>query len=124
MVCAWGCNWHANGIGKESREDSVYTDLFQVSLHNLGPVVDSQHHISDTSLGKSLNLVLDHRLIGKLDKGFGKSQGLRHAHRWLAPLYSFVHRPTRGVARQGTGVYWESYKRSQTGAEATHENKG
>lgn len=51
----------------------LYTDLFQVSLHNLGAVVDSQHHIGDTSLGKGLNLVLDHGLVGKLDKGFGKS---------------------------------------------------
>lgn len=52
------------------------TDLFQVRLHDLGSVVDSQHDVSDTSLGKGLDLVLDHRLVGKLDKGFGKSQGL------------------------------------------------
>lgn len=102
----------------------MYTDLFQVSLHNLGPVVDSQHHISDTSLGKSLNLVLDHRLVGKLDQGLGKSQGLCHRH-WSAPLYFLVfRRRLLEVARQGTAVYLESYKRSQTGAEATHENKG
>lgn len=50
-------------------------------LHNLGSVVDSQDHISDTSLGKSLNLVLDHGLVGKLDEGFGESQSLFHRGR-------------------------------------------
>lgn len=47
------------------------TNLFQVTLHNLGAVVDSKHHISNTSLGKSLNLVFNHGLVGKLDQGFG-----------------------------------------------------
>lgn len=52
------------------------TDLLQVSLHNLRTVVDSQNDIGNTSLGKGLNLVLDHGLVGKLDEGFGQGQGL------------------------------------------------
>lgn len=56
-----------------------------MSLHNLGTVVDGQHHISDTSLGKSLNLVLDHGFVGELDEGLGKSEGLCHG----ASLVSF-----------------------------------
>lgn len=95
-------------------------------LHNLGAVVDSQHHIGDTSLGKGLNLVLDHGLVGKLDEGFGESQGLCHGRRWSVPLYFSFVSMTRSstVAKRGTAVYLESYKRSKTGAEASHENKG
>lgn len=53
-----------------------WTNLLQVCLHDLRAVIDSKHNVSDTSLGKGFNLMLDHGLVAKFDKGFGESQGL------------------------------------------------
>lgn len=52
------------------------TNLLQVSFHNLWAVVDSKHNVGDTSVGKGLNLVLDHGLVGEFDEGLGEGQGL------------------------------------------------
>lgn len=52
------------------------TNLFQVCLHNLRAVVDGEHNISNTSISKGLNLVLDHGLVRKLDEGLRQGQGL------------------------------------------------
>lgn len=80
----------------EEREHGTCTDLLQMGLHNLGPVVHSQNNIGDTSLGKGLDLVLNHRLVGKLDEWFGKSQGLCCRRRWSVPLYSLFKSPLGG----------------------------
>lgn len=62
--------------GDRQEDVGIGTNLLQVGLHNLGAIVDSQNNVSDTSLGKGLDLVLDHGLVCELDQRLGESQGL------------------------------------------------
>lgn len=61
---------------EDNWEKKWSTYLLQVGFHNLWAVVDSQNNVSDASFGKSLNLVLDHGLVGELHEGLGESKGL------------------------------------------------
>jgi len=47
-----------------------------VLLHDLRAVVDGKDNISDASLGKSLDLVEDHGLVGELDQWLRQGEGL------------------------------------------------
>lgn len=51
--------------------------LLEELLHNFGSVVDSKDDVSDASGNQSLDLVHNHGLVSKLDKGLGESQGLQ-----------------------------------------------
>ena len=55
----------------------VYTDFLQGLGHDLRAVVDSEDNIGDAGRSESLNLVLDHGLVGELDKRLGVCEGLR-----------------------------------------------
>lgn len=52
------------------------TDCLQGLGHDLRAVVDSEHDIGNTSSGKSLDLVLDHGLVGELNKRLGVCESL------------------------------------------------
>jgi hypothetical protein len=56
-----------------------YTDGLECLGHDLGAVVDSEDNIRDTSSSERLNLVLDHRLVRKLDKRLGVCERLQLA---------------------------------------------
>lgn len=57
----------------------MVTDLLQGLGHDLRAVVDSEDDISNTSRSKSLDLMLDHGLVGELNKRLGVCEGLRRA---------------------------------------------
>lgn len=52
------------------------TYLLQDTLHDLWPVVHSEHDISDTNSCQCLNLVHDHGLVGELHQGLGHGKSL------------------------------------------------
>jgi hypothetical protein len=54
----------------------VCTDGLQGLGHDLGTVVDGEDNIGDTSSSESLDLVLDHGLVGELNKRLGVCEGL------------------------------------------------
>jgi hypothetical protein len=55
----------------------VYTDFLQGLGHDLRAVVDSEDDIGDAGGSESLDLVLDHGLVGELNKRLGVCEGLR-----------------------------------------------
>ena len=55
----------------------MYTDFFQGLGHDLWAVVDSENNIGDAGRSESLDLVLDHGLVGELNKRLGVCEGLR-----------------------------------------------
>lgn len=63
------------------------TDFLQSLGHDLRAVVDSEDNIGDTSSGKSLDLVLDHGLVGELNERLGVCEGL-----WWGESCSFEAR--------------------------------
>lgn len=52
------------------------THLGEELFHNLGPVVDGENDVFDTSGDEGLDLVDNHGLVAELDEGFGKREGL------------------------------------------------
>lgn len=62
----------------------MYTDFLQGLGHDLRAVVDSKDNIRYTSSGKSLDLVLDHGLVGKLNEWLGVCECL-----WLKSVVLF-----------------------------------
>ena len=54
-----------------------YTDGLERLGHDLRAVVDREDNICDASIGKGLDLVLDHGLVGELNKRLGVCEGLR-----------------------------------------------
>lgn len=54
-----------------------YTDCLERLGHDLRAVVDRQDNICDASIGKGLDLVLDHGLVRELDERLGIGEGLR-----------------------------------------------
>ena len=70
--------------------------------HDLRAVVDREDNICDASIGKGLDLVLDHGLVRELDERLGVGEGLRMAsvlQLLLAPRGSQRGRHTRGLRR-------------------------
>jgi hypothetical protein len=67
---------------------SKYTNGLQRLGHDLRAVVDSEDNICDTSRGQSLDLVLDHGLVRKLNERLGVREGLRLA--LVLPLLSRI----------------------------------
>lgn len=53
------------------------TDLLQGLSHDLWAVVDGEDDVGDTSSSESLDLVLDHGLVGELHERLGICEGLR-----------------------------------------------
>lgn len=104
----------ATGIGRG------YTNALQRLGHDLGPVVDSQHHVGDTGGSQCLDLMLNHGLVCELDERLWVCEGLQRA---------LVVTLCCGCAGQSRGSgerigQRETYERSQTGAEASDENDG
>lgn len=64
------------GWKRATKRKGQLTNLLQVGLHDLGTIVHSQDNVGDTSISQSLNLMLDHGLVGKLDQRLGKSKSL------------------------------------------------
>lgn len=60
----------------------------------------------------------DHSLVAKLDQWFRKGEGLFEISHTVCRIHLPVVKGAEGRNRQG----W-TYKRSQTGAEASHENQ-
>ena len=54
-----------------------HTDFLQGLGHDLRAVVDSEDDIGDAGRSESLDLVLDHGLVGELNKRLGVCEGLR-----------------------------------------------
>jgi len=79
-----------------------YTDGLERLGHDLRAVVDREDNICDASIGKGLDLVLDHGLVRELDERLGVGEGLRMAsvlQLLLAPRGSQRGRHTRGLRR-------------------------
>jgi hypothetical protein len=53
------------------------TNLSEELLHDLGPVVDSEHNVLDTGSNERLDLVDNHWLVGELDKRLGEGKSER-----------------------------------------------
>jgi hypothetical protein len=98
---------------------TVCTDGLQGLGHDFRAVVDGEHNIGDTSSSKSLDLVLDHGLVGELDKRLGVCEGL-----W--PLLALPW--LRGCGLRGSGASGaregKAYERAQTGSKPSDENDG
>ena len=97
---------------------TVCTDGLQGLGHDLRAVVDGEDNIGDTGSSKSLDLVLDHGLVGELDKRLGVCEGLQ-------PL--LVLRGLRGCGLRGSGASGagkRAYERAQTGSKPSDENDG
>jgi len=71
--------------------------------HDLRAVVDGKNDVRDASGSQCCDLMLDHGLVGKLDEGFGESQGLDR--------------------KRGNGQTRGRYQRAQASAEASNENE-
>lgn len=56
-----------------------YTDGLEGLSHDLRTVIHSEDNIGNTSSGKSLDLVLNHRFVGEFNKWLGVGKGLRWA---------------------------------------------
>lgn len=54
-----------------------YTHGLQRLGHDLRAVVDSKDNICDASIGKGLDLMLDHGLVRELDERLGVCEGLQ-----------------------------------------------
>lgn len=87
--------------------DQGLTDCFKSLCHNLRAVVNCQYNICDTGGSESLDLMLDHRLVGELNEGLGVGEGLEQ----LSVLL--------GVFTERKRI---AYERSQTGTEPSDEN--
>lgn len=99
----------------QSRERDITHGLERLG-HDLRTVVDRKDDVGDARLGKSLNLVLDHGLVGELDERLGVGEGLQLA---LALPLLLASRGRR--ARRAEG---EAYERPQTGSKPSDENDG
>ena len=64
-------NVSSKSMVEERRGQGVEAHLFQRRDHDVGPVVDSEHNVGHTSGCEALDLVQDHRAVGKLDEGLG-----------------------------------------------------
>jgi len=53
-----------------------HTDGLQSLSHDLRPVVDGQNNVGNASICQCLDLVLDHRLVRKLNKRLRVCEGL------------------------------------------------
>lgn len=74
-----GCTTWQEGKARQVEErgkEGISKYLFEVCFHDLRTVVDGKNDVSDTSLCKGLDLMLDHGLVAKLHQGLRKSQGL------------------------------------------------
>jgi hypothetical protein len=86
--------------------------------HDLGAVVDREDDICDTGRSESLDLVLDHGLVGELDERLGQRERLQLA---------LVERSGQGASRgrrASGGVAGAAYERAQTGSKPSDENDG
>jgi hypothetical protein len=93
------------------------TDLFQGLSHDLWAVVDSEDNIGDTSSGESLDLMLNHGLVGELNERLGVCEGLR-------PGSASQVQASRGSPARVLCAENKTYKRPQTGTEPSDENDG
>lgn len=78
--------------------------------HDLRPVVDGEHDVSDTSISQCLDLMLNHGLVRKLNERLGVGEGLQ----LLGSLSIMGDQRGRACA----------YKRPQTGSKPSDENDG
>jgi hypothetical protein len=92
---------------------SRYTNGLQRLGHDFRAVVDSKDDICDTSIGKGLDLVLNHRLVRELDERLGVGEGLQ----WALVLPFAWNRGARRATRR-------TYERPQTGSKPSDENDG
>lgn len=101
-----------SGLGKSRAVGRCkgFTNLLQMCLHDLRAVVDSKNDVSDTSLSKGLDLMLDHGLVAKLDERLGKGQGLkRFSFVSLVSAFSIGYCskcPCLECARQADSCQW------------------
>lgn len=58
--------------------------LLEGRNHDIWPIVDSQDDIRHTSSGQALDLMEDHRTVGKLDQWLGESESLSSSQLLLA----------------------------------------
>jgi hypothetical protein len=84
--------------------------------HDLRAVVDREDNICDAGGRKSLDLMLDHGLVGKLDERLGVRERLRMA---------LVERSAGSIAGQASQrCRGQAYERAQTGSKPSDENDG
>ena len=97
-----------------------YTDGLERLGHDLWAVVDSEDNICDTGSGKSLDLVLDHGLVGELNKRLWEGEGLQLASVRLLPVASRGSRASGPLFLGGR----EAYERPETGSKTSDKNDG
>jgi hypothetical protein len=64
------------------------TNLLKTCFHDLRPVVDGKNDVRNTDISKSGDLVLNDGLVGELDKGLGKGEGLAGGECRLVWIYN------------------------------------
>jgi len=110
------CFSYCGGVRRAVCRGTWGTNCLQCLGHDLGAVVDGQHHVGDASRRQRLDLVLDHGLVGKLDKRLGVCERLQRA----LVGHAIVAGSTAGLAVSKQ----DTYKRAQTGSKPSDENNG